>query len=56
MLKEMKEKIEKIEELIRDLEEMGRGVPVIEKNTRSMLSFVHVLKFGISDAADMIPE
>ena len=53
MLNHMKEKIDKIEELALDLKELGKGIPVIEKNTRCLLSFVHVLKFGISDAADV---
>ena len=54
MVKEMKEKIDQIEELIHDLKKLGQGFPVIEKNAQSMLSFVYILKFGISDAADMI--
>ena len=53
MLKDMKEKIEKIDGLVLDLKELGKGIPVIEKNTRCLLSFVHALKFGISDVADV---
>ena len=53
MLNHMKEKIDKIEELVLDLKELGKGMPVIEKNTRCLLSFVHALKFGISDVADV---
>jgi len=53
MLNHMKEKIDKIEELVLDLKELGKGIPVIEKNTRCLLSFVHALKFGISDVADV---
>jgi hypothetical protein len=33
---------------------MGRDMPVVEKNTRSILSFTHVLRFGISDVAGML--
>jgi hypothetical protein len=53
MLKDMRDKIDKIEELLLDLKEQGKGIPVIEKNTRCLLSFVHALKFGISDVADV---
>ena len=56
MLKEMKDKIEKIEELTLDLKTLGKGIPVIERNTRCLLSFVHALKFGISDVADVTQE
>ena len=38
---------------ILDLKELGKGIPVIEKNTRCLLSFIHALKFGISDVADV---
>jgi len=52
-LSEMKKKIEEIERLVLDLKELGKGVPVIEKNARSILSFVYVLKLGISDVAEI---
>lgn len=51
-LKEMKEKIDHIERLACELRDLGKGTPVVEKNTRSILSFTHVLKFGISDLAE----
>lgn len=54
LLKDMDRKIREIERLVLDLEEMGRGLPVVEKNTRSILSFTHVLRFGISDVAGML--
>ena len=56
MLNHMKEKIDKIEELVLDLKELGKGIPVIEKNSRCLLSFLHALKFGISDAAEVTQE
>jgi len=54
LLKDMERKIREIERLVLDLKEMGRGMPVVEKNTRSILSFTHVLRFGISDVAEML--
>ncbi len=54
LLKGMERKIGEIERLVLDLREMGKGMPVIEKNTRSILSFTHVLRFGISDVAAML--
>ena len=53
MLKEMKDKIENIEKLVVDLKKLGEGVPVIEQNTRCLLSYVWALKFAISDVADV---
>lgn len=52
-LREMSEKIEDIERLVLDLKELGQGMPVIEKNARAILSFIHVLRFGISDVAEI---
>jgi hypothetical protein len=54
LLKDMERKIREIERLVLDLKEMGRDMPVVEKNTRSILSFTHVLRFGISDVAGML--
>ena len=55
-LSEMKKKIEEIERLVLDLRELGQGMPVIEKNARSILSLIYVLKFGISDVAEITDE
>jgi len=48
-LKAMSLKIEEAEKAVMELEELGKGIPVIEKNVRSILSLTNVLKFGISD-------
>jgi hypothetical protein len=50
-LLEMKKKIDEIERLVLDLQALGAGAPVLEKNTRCILGFVYALKFGISDIA-----
>jgi len=52
-LKEMNAKIMEIERQINELRNLGVGVPAVEKNTRSMLNCIYVLKFGISDIVDM---
>ena len=52
-LKEMNAKIAEIEMRINELRKLGAGVPAVEKNTRSMLNCIYVLKFGISDIVDM---
>jgi hypothetical protein len=49
LISDMKQKIEEIERLVFELKSLGRGIPVVEKNARSILSFIHVLRFGISD-------
>jgi hypothetical protein len=55
-LREMREKIEEIERLVLDLKELGKAMPVIEKNACAILSFIYVLKFGISDVAEITDE
>jgi len=52
-LKEMKKKIEEIDRLALELADIGRGLPVIEKNVRGIRSFTHALRFGISDLAEI---
>jgi uncharacterized protein YoxC len=51
LLHEMKSKIDEIEKLARELNDLGQGIPVIEKNVDHFLNTVFVLKFGISDIA-----
>ncbi len=55
-LREMRKKVEEIDRLVLDLKALGRGMPVIEKNACSILSFLYVLKFGISDLAEIIDD
>ena len=49
VLKDMGAKIREIERLTLELKALGNGVPVVEKNAQGILSFTHVLRFGISD-------
>ena len=51
-LKEMKDRIESIEQDALHLKDLGEGVPMIEKNIRTVLSAVYCLKHGISDIVD----
>ena len=53
-LKEMKKKIDDIEKAAQELNELGKGLPVVEKNVRAILSITHALKFGISDVAEVM--
>ena len=53
LLHEMKSKIDQIEKLARQLNDLGQGIPVIEKNVEHFLNTVFVLKFGISDITDI---
>ena len=52
LLMDMKGKIEDIERVVLELRDLGRGMPVVEKNAQSILSFTHVLRYGISDLAE----
>lgn len=54
VLKEMKKRIDEIERAAHELEELGAGVPVVEKNVRIITSIIHALRFGISDLADIM--
>jgi hypothetical protein len=53
MLAELKSKIDEIEKNILELEALGREFPVVKKNATAMLSFISVLKFGISDIVEV---
>jgi hypothetical protein len=48
-LEEIKRIINQLDGLLTDLGRLGREMPVIEKNVKAMMSFVAVLKYGISD-------
>lgn len=50
---EMKKRLDEIERLIREFRDLGKGLPVVEKNARCLLSFTHALRFGISDPAEV---
>jgi len=54
LIKSVKKRIEEINRLTEELKEIGKGMPVIEKNARCILSFTHALKFGISDIVEVI--
>lgn len=49
----MKGHLDEIEKHLGDLKSLGEESPVIEKNVRAMMSFIHVLKFGISELAEL---
>ena len=51
-LQEMKSKLEHIEKLASELNELGQNIPVVEKNAQILLNTAYVLKFGITDIAD----
>ena len=53
LITDMKQKIEEIERLVFELKDLGRGMPVVDKNARSILSFTHILKYGISDLVEV---
>ncbi|MFZ0449571.1 MAG: hypothetical protein WAL98_10025 [Desulfatiglandaceae bacterium] len=53
LLRQMKTKIDGIENLVHELQLLGGGVPAIEKNAQCILSFTHALQFGISDIAEV---
>lgn len=55
-LSQMKTKIDQLENLAQELAQLGRGVPMIEKNCRNIISTAYVLKFGISDIAEIDSE
>jgi hypothetical protein len=56
LLRQMKTRIEGIEDLVRELKTLGEGIPVVEKNARCILGFTHALRFGISDVAEVNTE
>jgi hypothetical protein len=55
-LKQMQAAIEKIEKHALKLNALGAGIPVVEKNTRIILSIVNNLKIGIVDPAVLMDQ
>ncbi len=53
LLQKLKSRVEQIEKLSYELKDLGEGIPVIEKNAQSLLSTAYILKFGISDVAEI---
>ena len=51
-LRQMAEKIAQIESRALELQQLGKGLPVVEKNARDLLHIAYILKFGISDVAE----
>lgn len=54
--REMDQRIQEIERLAQELRELGKGLPVVESNARGILSFTHLLRFGISDLVAVIEQ
>ena len=52
LYREMKKRIDEIERLTLELKKLGEGIPAVEKNARSIMSFTHVLRFGVSDLVE----
>ncbi len=52
-LEEIITKIEEIEQLAGELNELGQCIPVVEKNAQILLNITYVLKFGIPDIAEV---
>lgn len=50
---ELKIKIEELERSVADLGELGKGLPMIERNVCSLYGLIHVLKKDVSDAAEL---
>ena len=53
IIQEMKARIDHIEKLALELKKLGRESPAVEKNSQNILSAVYILKFGISDIAEI---
>jgi len=53
VINEMKTRIDKIERLVAELKAFGRQVPAVQKTRRNILTTTYILKFGISDVADV---
>ena len=53
LLQKLKSRIEQIEKLSYELKDLGAGLPVVEKNVENLLSAAYILKFGISDVAEI---
>ena len=52
-LQDMRDKIDRIETLAEELASSGKGLPVVEKNARVILTAIYLLKFGVSDIVEL---
>ena len=52
-LAQMQAKIAQVKKSARELNSLGQGIPVIEKNIRSILATTTLLEYGISDVAEI---
>lgn len=53
LLKEVNSRIDSIEILAREIEDLGSSVPAIAKNARAVLVATYVMRFGVSDLAEL---
>ncbi len=52
----MRRKIQEIEKSVLELRSLGQRLPMVDKNTRCILSFTRVLRYAISDPADVLDQ
>lgn len=53
VLRQMKDKIDQINQLAMELKDLGQGIKTVEKNSRNILSATYNLKFTITDIVDL---
>lgn len=53
LLKQMKDRIDQINQLTLELQALGRGIKTVETNSRNILSATYNLKFTISNIVDI---
>jgi hypothetical protein len=53
LLREVSSRIETIEKLAHEIEALGATVPAIAKNARILLATTYVMRFGVSDVAEI---
>ena len=53
ILNHSRDGVQEFERLALELKDLGRGMPVVEKNAQAILSFTNVLRYSISDLVEV---
>ena len=53
---DMDKRIREMERLAEEVRDLGAGLPVVEKNSRSILCSVEALRYGISDLVGVLAQ
>ncbi len=54
-IREIDRKIKELLKLARELEEVGRGIPAVEKNLKRVMASLHMMELNVCDPLALSP-